>query len=117
MTVNDFDLLLVDLGQSVSIEVVTTSYGNVSGSKTVSYASPASITILLAIPRVTYGFDKEALYQAADRRVLSKTTDAVKKNDRITIGSDKFIVHDVARREVSVGGTYFACDVCALYKE
>lgn len=113
---NDFETMLTDAGVTVSLERNTESYGNISGSKSSSYGSPSDIVVLLGRHRPKFAFEKEGLVEQGDRTMLSRTSDAVNKNDRITYDVQKFTVHDVSLVDFQSGSTQFTCHKIILFK-
>jgi|TARA_R100000501_G_C2618130_1_gene111623 hypothetical protein len=105
--------VLGDLGQSVTLEAVTKTISNITGDRTLAYATGSSITVIFLRKNTIREYDKEGVLEKADAYLMAKTTDGVVRNDRITHASNKYRVGTVIRRDPDGSTPMF--DMCALH--
>ena len=105
--------ILGDLGQNVTKETVTKTISNITGERTLAYSAGASINVIFLRKNTIRDYDKEGVLEKADAYMMSKTTDSVVRNDRITHSSNNYRVGTVIRRDPDGSTPMF--DMCALH--
>ncbi|KKL54084.1 hypothetical protein LCGC14_2268960 [marine sediment metagenome] len=97
---------LGDFGVSVTRTPVTVTTANISGQKTYSDGSPASITVVFENPKQDYGLDKAGLTEHFDARMFVAYDQTINKYDKITHNSKVYRVDKVTDRLFN-GNTIF----------
>lgn len=107
----DFTVIYNDLKRTVSLESVTQSAGNITGSESLAYAAATNTDMIFLKRDKRYLLDKEGLLEAGDFYVMVPTTVGIKRYDRLSITNDMgatetFMVQQVIRRYFN-GNTMF----------
>ena len=111
----DFEtFILGDLGQAVTWENVTKTTSNVTGSRTLSYATGVSKTVIFLRRNVIHQYEKSGLIEQGDAYIMAKTGDGFARNDRITVSGVKYRIEKVIRRNPDGSTAMF--DMCTLFR-
>ena len=106
-TANDFENgPLNDFGIDVTWTPVTTTISNISGQKTYSDGTPATITVVFENPKQDFKLDKAGLTERFDARMFIKQNQTMNKRDKITHNSKIYRVDKVTEKLFN-GNTLF----------
>ena len=101
ISINDFELeSFLDLGQSVVRTPRVKTISNVTGSPTYTSGTNETISAIFRRRSRTYDWAKEGLFESGDFFMQVKTTQALNKEDIITVGTEKFRVDNVIMRQI-----------------
>lgn len=115
----DFDRILDEVGRQVELQVVTRANGNFSGQESLSYASGSNIEAYFIRTVEKRIFEEMGLKEVGDAVMLSKYSDSVKKDDKIVVEGNSFIVKEALNVpgtfQEDGSGTSFVYTACALF--
>lgn len=112
--VNETNEILSDWQRAVTLEVSTKSTTNITGSELESYATGSSVNVIFLKRELAYIFEKEGIVEKGDAYVICATAVGVKRYDRITVDSEKYLVENVIIRRAPDGTALFY--YCILFK-
>ena len=112
---NDFlNFPLADFGQAVTWENVTKTTSNITGTRTLSYATGVSKTVVFLRRNAIHQYEKAGLIEKGDAYCMAKTTDGFARGDKITVDSVVYRIETVIRRDPDGATPMF--DMCTLHK-
>ncbi len=104
---------LNDLGITISWEEVTKTTNNISGDETLTYSSAENKTVYFTKRMIRYEQGPIGLIDLGDATILSPTDYGFKKDDKITVRGETYIITEVLRGRADSEHLF---DTCKLIK-
>ena len=99
-------------GDAVIRTPVTKTISNIEGDETLTDGTPETITVYIVRKATKWTFDTIGQIEGGDAQMLTKSTQTINKNDKITWNGNTYRVQDVLNRDNPGGNVcYKTCNL------